>query len=223
MKSKKKKKNLFQKIFDFRYFLYDFVKITAAIPTLIYLRLKIKYLNGRRPKGIYSGSYIIASNHQSYTDVIALLVVFWQRRVSFIATRDLFSTKLRRFFFNNVRMIPIDKNNIKMETFKKAKDVIDSGHLVLIFPEGHVTNSEEVENYKSGVVMLSIMTKAPVLQVYVQKREKWWHRQRVVIGEKIDLEQYFENKIPTMEDIIRATNILREKEEQLAEVLKNKK
>ena len=59
--------------------------------------------------------------------------------------------------------------------------------------------------------------------IYIQKREKWWHRQRVVIGEKIDLEQYFENKIPTMEDITRATNILREKEEQLAEVLKNKK
>ena len=217
MKSKNKKRNLFQKIFDFRYFLYDFVKITAAIPTLIYLRFKVYYINGKKPKGIYKGPYIIASNHQTYVDVIALLAVFWKRRVSFIATKDLFNTKLKRFFFSSVRMIPIDKQNIKMQTFKIAKDVIDSGHLVSIFPEGHVTNSDEVKNYKSGVVMLSLMTKAPVLQVYVQKRKKWWHRQKVVIGEKIYLEQYFENSIPTMDDISKVTEILRKNEEKLSD------
>ena len=50
-------------------------------------------------------------------------------------------------------MIPIDKQNVKMETIKKVKDVIDSGHLVLIFPEGHVQKSGEVAEYKQGAVL----------------------------------------------------------------------
>ena len=52
---KKKKINIFKKIFDYRYFPYDFVKITGALPALIYLRLKKHYLNGKKQKGLLKG------------------------------------------------------------------------------------------------------------------------------------------------------------------------
>lgn len=219
---KKRKKNLIQKIFDLRYFFYDFVKLTGAIPALIYFRVKRYYKSGKKPKGQFRGTYIVASNHSTFLDPIILLIAFWKRRVSFIATEDLFDTKLKRFFFNSVRMIPINKQNFKMETFKVAKDVIDSGHLVMIFPEGHVQLSGEIDEYKSGAVMLGLLTKSPIMQVYIKQREKWWHRQKVIIGEKVYLEDYLDSKIPTMEDINKITKILKKQEEELAEILEKK-
>ena len=103
-----------------------------------------------------------------------------------------------------------------------AKDVIDSGHLVMIFPEGHVQLTGEIDEYKSGAVMLSLLTKAPIVQVYIKRREKWWHRQKVMIGKKVYLEDYLDSKIPSMEDINKITKILKKQEEELAELLEKK-
>lgn len=219
---KNKKRNKFQKIFDLRYFFYDFVKYTGAPTALPIIRLKRYYKAGKKPKGLYKGSYIIVSNHPTFIDPIILSIAFWKRRVSFIATTDLFCTKLRRFFFNSVRMIPIDKQNVKMETIKRVKDVIDSGHLVLIFPEGHVQKSGEVAEYKQGAVMLAMLTKSPLLPVYIKKREKWWQLQRVIIGDKININDYIDSNIPTMEDINKVTQILKQEEDLLAELMNTK-
>lgn len=220
-----KKKNWFQKVFDIRYFFYDFVKFTGALSAIIFFRIKRLYKTGKKPKGLYRGSYIIASNHVTFLDPIMLSIVFWKRRVSFIATTDLFSSKLRTFFFKSVRMIPIDKQNVKMETFKRVKDVINSGHLILIFPEGHVKTKEETDNlaeYKSGVVMMSLITKTPLLPVYIKKRDKWYKSQKIIIGEKINIEDYVTSLVPTMEDIARVTKVLQEEEEKLASLLEEK-
>lgn len=216
---KNKKRNVFQKLFDLRYFFYDFVKITGALSAIIILRVRRYYKTVKKPKGLYKGNYVIVSNHPSFLDPLILSIVFWKRRVSFIATTDLFNSKFKNFFFKSVRMIPIDRENVKMETIKTTKDVIDSGHLVLVFPEGHVQKSDNVDEYKPGAVMIAMITKSPILPVYIQKRDKWWKAQKVMIGEKINIEDYVESKIPTMEDIIKVTQILKQEEELLAKLL----
>lgn len=220
--SKNKKRNIFQKIFDLRYFFYDFVKFTGAPTAIPIIRVKRYYKAGKKPKGLYKGQYVIVSNHPTFIDPIILSLAFWKRRISFIATTDLFSSKLRRFFFNNVKMIPIDRENVKMETIKRVKNVLDSGHLILIFPGGHVLRNEDSAEYKPGAVMLALINKTPILPVYIKKRAKWWQTQKVMIGEKIDVEKYIESKIPTMEDIIKITTILQKEERVLAEILEKR-
>ena len=116
-------------------------------------------------------------------------------------------------------MIPVEKENVKMETIKMAKDVIDSGHLLLVFPEGHVNPLDEIAEYKSGAVMIAMITKSPILPVYIKKREKWWQVQKVMIGEKINIEDFVKSKIPTMEDVIEVTKILKQEEELLAKLI----
>ena len=49
----KKKISLFKKIFDIRYWAYDFIKITGGLPTLLILRLKFHYLKGKKQKDLY--------------------------------------------------------------------------------------------------------------------------------------------------------------------------
>jgi hypothetical protein len=55
---------------------------------------------------------------------------------------------------------------------------------------------------------------APILPVYIVKREKWYRAQRVVIGEPFDVNAAV-GPIPTMEQMERVTAQLREKELEL--------
>lgn len=216
---KKKKINIFKKIFDIRYLAFDFVKITGAIPALIYLRLKRHYLSGKKQKHLFKGPAIIVCNHATYIDPIIVMVSIWNRRMSFIATEDLYSTKIRSFFFSAIRCIKINKQNVAMQTFKDVQDVINHGHLVGIFPEGHIQTSNSNDHYKSGAVMFATLCDVPIIQIYIHKNKHWWQRQHVVISDKIDVKQMINSKIPSIKEIDEVTRFLENQELELKKVI----
>lgn len=215
----KKKINIFNKIFDYRYFPYDFVKVTGALPAIVYLRLKKHYLNGKKQKGLFKGPAIIVSNHATYIDPIIIMVTTWNRRTSFIATEDLYGTKMRSFFFSAIRCIKINKQNVSMQTFKNVQDVINHGHLVGIFPEGHIQTKDSNDHYKSGAVMFATLCDVPIIQIYIHKKEHWWQRQHVVISDKINVKELVNSKIPTVEEIEGVTKFLENQELELKKVI----
>jgi 1-acyl-sn-glycerol-3-phosphate acyltransferase len=215
----KKKISKFNKIFDYRYFPYDFVKVTGALPAIIYLRLKKHYLNGKKQKGLFKGPAIIVSNHATYIDPIIVMVATWNRRTSFIATEDLFGTKIRSFFFSAIRCIKINKQNVSMQTFKNVQDVINHGHLVGIFPEGHIQTKDSNDHYKSGAVMFATLCDVPIIQIYIHKNEHWWQRQHVVISDKINVKELINSKIPTVEEIEEVTKFLENQELELKKII----
>ena len=215
----KKKISKFNKIFDYRYFPYDFVKVTGALPAIIYLRLKKHYLNGKKQKGLFKGPAIIVSNHATYIDPIIVMVATWNRRTSFIATEDLFGTKIRSFFFSAIRCIKINKQNVSMQTFKNVQDVINHGHLVGIFPEGHIQTKDSNDHYKSGAVMFATLCDVPIIQIYIHKKEHWWQRQHVVISDKINVKELINSKIPTVEEIEEVTKFLENQELELKKII----
>lgn len=215
----KKKISKFNKIFDYRYFPYDFVKVTGALPAIIYLRLKKHYLNGKKQKGLFKGPAIIVSNHATYIDPIIVMVATWNRRTSFIATEDLYGTKIRSFFFSAIRCIKINKQNVSMQTFKNVQDVINHGHLVGIFPEGHIQTKDSNDHYKSGAVMFATLCDVPIIQIYIHKKEHWWQRQHVVFSDKINVKELINSKIPTVEEIEEVTKFLENQELELKKII----
>ena len=121
-------------------FFYNFVKITGAVPALLWARQKVYHISDgkliKRKK--IKGGVLICSNHIAFTDPLFLNCVFWYRRVYFLAMQELFNTPLKRFFFNSVKCIPVDRSNFSMATFHTVTDRLKSGKAVLIFPEGQV-------------------------------------------------------------------------------------
>lgn len=211
---KEKKYNKFVKTFDPKMWFHDFVKFTGGLPVLIDLRLKRIYLN-KKQKGLFKGKYIISSNHASFIDPIIIMNAFWTRRVCFVATKSFFEKKLWNLVFRGFGCIEIDKNNPTLKTFNEVKDKLARGHTVCIFPEGEVTNDEEIHALKSGIVMMAIMADAPILPIYIVKRKRRIRRQIVMIGEKINYKDYLKGSLPTMEEINNISNILLEKEREL--------
>ena len=190
-------------------FWYDFVKITGLIPGLLWIRPKVIRTGGKCPRG----GVLISSNHPTFLDPIILLASIRERRLHSLATTDLFSNKLKTFMFTQMHCIPVDKNNFSMTTFHEVVDRLKAGKAVVIFPEGQVNRGggREINAFKSGAILMAHRASAPILPVYIVRREKWYRRQYVVVGEPFDVRAAV-GMIPTMEQVERVCDQLREQE-----------
>ena len=211
---KKKQRKLF---FDFRYFFYDFVKFTGIIPQWIYLKIKKRYLNGHKPKGLYKGRFLVVSNHISMKDAIIMQYVFFWRRLSIMSTIDMLYNPKWGKFFTRMRCIFVDKDNPSMKQFKEIAEVYRRGHVVGMFPEGTITTLDAHTEYKDGSVMVAILNDCPIIPMYIHPRENWHQKHLVIVGEKIDYHDYVTSKVPTLEEIKKVTAVINQKEMELAE------
>ena len=213
-KKKNKKSNWFLSTFDLRYWLYDFAKITGAIPALIMYRLKTKCIYKRKDR-YYRGPAIIVCNHVSLMDPPILCNCFWFKRLSFLAASDLYKNKFLTFLFNGFRCIKVDRDNVSIKIIKDAKKIINNGHSVCIFPEGHITRDQELSSFKSGAAMIATQSNAPIKQVYIKKREHWYQRVRVYVGKTIYPSDFVKGPIATIDEINNITKFMEEQEHQL--------
>ncbi len=195
-------------------FVYDFVKVTGVLPTLIWFRPKTVRVNQNVPKRFKKG-VLIAPNHGSFLDPVRVHCVFWYRRLHCLATKNLFDTKLKNWFFNQMNCIMIDKDNFHMSSFRVVCERLKEEKAVVVFPEGTVNRDDEsLKTYKSGVILMAHISRKPVVPVYFAPVKHWYSRRISIVGEPIDVNALC-GAVPTMEEIEKASNYIREKELEL--------
>lgn len=212
MKEQKKR----AKLFSFKYLFVDFVRITGVLQTLIWYRPKYIYENKAAEKRIRGGALLI-SNHNCFFDPVYLMLAVWYRRQHCICNKQFFETKAR-WFLEHVLCIPIDIENTGFQTMKEINDHLTAGEVVSIFPEGHINDgSGEMRQFKSGMVLMAMRAKVPIIPVYIRAHKPRSSRLRIVIGEAIDVSALFGSR-PTMADIEAVTAKLFDKENELKEL-----
>lgn len=198
----------------FRFFVYDFVKWTGAWPIVVWFRIKCIYENKDAKKKIKGGA-LICANHISYKDPIILSTVMWYRRLHFVALKEMFSTKLATWFFTHILCLPIDRQNVSINSFKDIIEVLKDRRVVGIFPEGHINHEEgKLDFFKSGIVLMAMRAKVPIVPMVIIKKDRWWQRQKVVVGQPINLPEGNLN----LDQISEFSEILRQKEGELIEL-----
>ena len=200
-------------------FAYDFVKVTGAIPALLWVRPKIIRL-GENSKKV-KGGVLIVSNHVTYIDPIILHCVFLNRRLYSVATKDICKTKIRKLFFSVANCLIIDKEKFAMSSLRQICDVLKQEKAVVIFPESTVNEEDNVKAYKSGCVLMALLAKKPILPVCIIKRKTWFNSTKVVIGEPIDVSAMC-SAVPTMEELDAITKMLQQKEQEMLDTYKDK-
>ena len=204
---KKKKRKLFSN------FCYDFVILTGAIPMYIWMRPKVyNPYKVKTPRG----GVIMFANHRSMLDPVTVHMAFPFRRKSCLATKDLFDTKAKDKFFHLMNCIKVDKQNFTLSAFHDVVTRLSDGKMVVIFPEGALNLDKEdtVHAFKSGAVLMAHKANAAIVPVYIVKREKWYQRQRIVVGKPIHIREMV-GKIPTLAQIDAASESLRQMELEL--------
>jgi len=120
------------------------------------------------------GPALIVSNHVSFMD--ALVIGGSVRRpVRFVMDHNIFKVPVLGFIFRTARAIPIAPAREDMSALQKAFDQIDAefaaGEVVCIFPEGKLTRSGEMSEFKKGVE--KILERRPVPVVPMALRGLW--------------------------------------------------
>src|SRR4051812_22678678 len=112
------------------------------------------------------GPLLIAANHRSFLDpfVVGFLV---RRPVYFVAKKELFSNRLVAWLLNSLGAFPIDRGNADGDAMATAREILERGDAVVIFPEGTRTRPGPLGEPKRGVGRLALETGAPVLPVAV--------------------------------------------------------
>lgn len=201
------------KLFSPRYLVYDFVKVTAALPGLVWLRPKWIYESEKAKRRIRGGALVV-SNHYGFSDPVEVMFAIWYRRHHFICGKEFFETRAR-WWFKSFLCIPIDRANVSFSSIRTITDELAAGSLVTIFPEGHISGeSGDMEAFKPGMVLMALKGGAPIVPVYVKPRKRFFERARLVIGEPVDLAEICGPR-PTMAEIESVARLVREREEKL--------
>lgn len=200
----------------FYYFLFDFVKVTSALPALIWFRAKTVFSSEKARKK-YKKGVLFYSNHSSMMDPPYVMMGLWYRRIHFVTLQQILDNPKTKFWFTKVfRTIPVDRDNVNFSSFKNVTDFLEAGRAVCIFPEGHIkTNEEAVDSFKNGMILMAIKAKVPLVPIYVEKRKKWYQRQVMFQGEEINLLEKY-GPMPSMSQIEEAGRLCRERELELA-------
>ena len=206
-----------QPLFSSRYALYDFAKVTGALPVLAWCRPKILYENEAARRHIRGGALLIA-NHSAMADPVFLMCVLWYRRHRFICLKQFFEGKLR-WLFTGFRCIPIDRENMGVDSFRLITECLQSGALVSMFPEGRVNvEDDNVAKFKSGMVLMAHRSGCPIVPVYMRPPKFPAKRLVAAVGEPLDVRALLGVR-PSMKSINETAELLQKKENELKRIV----
>ena len=121
-----------------------------------------------------SGAAILVCNHVSFIDPV-LLMAASPRPIRFIMDHEIFRIPLLGWFFRLAKAIPIAPQKVDPQTyeqaFARARQVLDEGDLLCIFPEGAISRDGELGEFKGGVMRLLAANPVPVVPVAL--RNMW--------------------------------------------------
>jgi 1-acyl-sn-glycerol-3-phosphate acyltransferase len=114
------------------------------------------------------GPVILASNHTSYLDPLALAYLALQRkrRVRFLAKEELFAKTGLGGILRGAHQIPVQRGTAGAAgSLVAAEDALRGGECVAVFPEGTISLDLDPMAGKTGTARLAAATGAPIVPV----------------------------------------------------------
>jgi len=147
--------------------LYSILRALANLIFKLLFRFKV---TGREnlPK---SGGFILASNHASYLDPIAVGIASF-RKLNYMARHDLFFHPWFSWLLTHINVFAVRRNTADVAALKEAMRRVKNGEALLLFPEGRrMVNGGSVDP-EAGIGFLAAKLDVPVIPVFVKGTEK---------------------------------------------------
>lgn len=126
-------------------------------------------------KHFIQGPAIVASNHSSFLDPIALELSV-PGCVYHLARSSLFTNPISRWLLMHWACYPVHRKGGNAATFKTALDLFQQKKKLAIYPEGTRSPDGELQPGSIGIGMLAIKSGVPVLPVYIGGTFQAWNR-----------------------------------------------
>lgn len=166
--------------------MYRFLRILARIIFIPFFRVRV--IGDEK----INGGAVLCSNHRSTIDPIILSCVM-KRRIYYMAKSELFTDHGRLFawLLRTVGVFPVSRGSADRNSLLCAEELLKSGFVVGVFPQGKIVNDEKSFKPKSGASMLAIKTGVPIVPVsiYFEGAVRPFKKITVRIGDNIPVER----------------------------------
>jgi len=140
--------------------------------TLRFLSLIIfKLLFRIRATGIENipkrGGFILASNHASYLDPVAVGVAC-KRKLNYMAKEELFRNPLSSWFFRAINVFPVKRDSADLSALKEAMRRVRRGEPLVLFPEGSRRFDGASSQPYPGIGFLAAKLNVPVIPAFIK-------------------------------------------------------
>lgn len=171
--------------------LYTFAKPIAAflLKTLFPVRYHL------RERLDIDAPFIVIGNHVSMFDPVIVGVAVKKYQVRFVGKKELCKNKFIAAMFKNLRMIPVDRHNSDMEAMRACMKVTRDGEILGIFPEGTRYHKGVMEEMESGIGLIALRSRVPLIPVYITGKLGLFRRLHVYVDEAIPTEDLREQGV----------------------------
>ena len=155
------------------------------------------------------GKAIICPNHINMFDAI-WLAIYLKRMIYIMVKKELMDSKFGKWFWTKIGCFPVDRGKADVQALDVAKNHLNRGDLLLIFPEGTRNGLIKGKKLKKGAAMIAVESKSPIIPIGIKGSLKPFSKVRINIGKPMDLTEYFNKEEITPRDYIDITNKLQE-------------
>lgn len=163
----------------------------AIVLVTIFFHIKYKItIVGKENIPKEKGGLIIASNHVSNYDPPFIGIVF-KSKYTFMAKEELFKNRFFAWLIRKLGAFPVKRGAKDLAAIDTAIESLHNGRTFIIFPEGTRSKTGELGRPKSGVSIIAVKAKAPVIPVFIRYgRKRFRQRALISIGEVIPAEEF---------------------------------
>ncbi len=143
--------------------LYSIARFVLMVFVKIFFRVDVQG-NNYIPS---DKAYILACNHTSNFDVVVVMAKTKNRKIHFLAKKELFKNKIIAYLLEKAYTIPIDRQKNDMKALKRCLNVLKNNEVLGIFPQGTRVKQGQDEDAKLGIGMFAVTTNTPVIPVSI--------------------------------------------------------
>ena len=121
-------------------------------------------------------SYVVVCNHLSTLDIMACFLAV-PLPIRYLAKKELFRIPLLAQGMRAVGIIEVDRSArsaVHAEVNRRAKDLVEKGRSLIIYPEGTRPRDGVLDPFKKGAFTMAISSHLPVLPVAIYGTYEAW-------------------------------------------------
>jgi acyl-[acyl-carrier-protein]-phospholipid O-acyltransferase/long-chain-fatty-acid--[acyl-carrier-protein] ligase len=145
-----------------------FFRVVNFLITRVSYRITVSGLNNIPDKG----GVILVPNHVTYIDGLLIWAACRKRNISFMIYHKMYNLKLFSWLFKILQYIPVYDGKRVKESLDVAKQHLQKGGTICIFPEGELTRTGSMLPFRRGVERLieGVSSKnVPIIPVYIDQ------------------------------------------------------
>lgn len=145
-----------------------FASVRGTLRGLLYAGFRMEITGAENVPRV--GAAILAANHRSLID-IPVACMPTTRKVWFMAKEELFGTKIGSFLLRNLGAFPVRRGKPDRSALMRALEILETGKILGIFPEGTRTPGARFETLEEGFAYIALKSGAPIIPVAISGTE----------------------------------------------------